>query len=202
MPNTSITVSSSPSSGKSLLSSRISSRTWSWSSRPISSLVAHLMYWPVLSANYSSYVFLGFFFLCFRWIVHDFLAYHRSCLACFHHPRFRWCRSLWSHCSHWVSHVFINLFWLFDVNTTLYSVFLCEILTAVFFLVEGLLVLVVEIIKPYGDHCHFVKYTQILVILGIKFWRTITFVLSISIYPIVVVYLLHHYDGLLALWVE
>ena len=49
-----------------------------------------------------------------------------------------------------------------------YSVLLCEILTVVFFLVEGLLILVVKLIEPYGDRCHFVKYTQILVILGIK----------------------------------
>jgi len=44
---------------------------------------------------------------------------------------------------------------------------LCEILKLVFFLVADLLVLVVEIIRPYGDHCHGAKWDGILVILGI-----------------------------------
>ena len=48
---------------------------------------------------------------------------------------------------------------------------LCEILGVVFSLVDGLLVLDVEPIVPYGDHCKFVKYTDILVLLGIKLKR-------------------------------
>ena len=33
--------------------------------------------------------FSWFFFLCFCSMVYDFVAYHRRCFACFHHPRFR-----------------------------------------------------------------------------------------------------------------
>jgi len=44
---------------------------------------------------------------------------------------------------------------------------LCEILEAVFFLVEGLLVEVAVLIVPYGDHCKYVKYTDLLVLLKI-----------------------------------
>ena len=49
------------------------------------------------------------------------------------------------------------------VNKILYSGLLCEILAVVFFLVDGLLILVVEIIMPYGDHCKYVKYTDIII---------------------------------------
>jgi len=45
---------------------------------------------------------------------------------------------------------------------------LCEILTLVCKLVGGLLVEIVILIEPYGDHCKYVKYTDILVFLGIK----------------------------------
>ena len=39
------------------------------------------------------------------------------------------------------------------VNKILCSGLLCEILAVVFFLVDGLLILVVKIIRPYGNHC-------------------------------------------------
>lgn len=48
-----------------------------------------------------------------------------------------------------------------------FSELLCEILKIVFFLVADLLVLVVEILRPYGDHCHYNKFDGILIILGI-----------------------------------
>jgi hypothetical protein len=54
------------------------------------------------------------------------------------------------------------------INTTSISGLLFDILGVVLFLVEGLLVLVVELIVPYGDHCKFIKFTNILVILRIK----------------------------------
>ena len=50
----------------------------------------------------------------------------------------------------------------------LISGLLYEILTTLFFLVDGLLILVVEIITPYGDQCKYVGYTDILILLGIK----------------------------------
>ena len=43
-----------------------------------------------------------------------------------------------------------------------------EILQVVFGLVDGLLILVVEIIKPYGPHCKYVRYTDILILLKIE----------------------------------
>jgi len=45
---------------------------------------------------------------------------------------------------------------------------LYEILGVVFSLVEGLLVLVVGLIEPYGAHCEYIRYTDILVLLGIE----------------------------------
>ena len=51
------------------------------------------------------------------------------------------------------------------VNKNLYSGLrvLCKILAVVFFLVDGLVILVVKTIKPYGDHCKYVKYTDIII---------------------------------------
>lgn len=45
---------------------------------------------------------------------------------------------------------------------------LCEILKVLFYLVEGLLVEVVVLIEPYGSHCKYIKYFELLAILKIK----------------------------------
>ena len=63
----------------------------------------------------------------------------------------------------------LSILGLFVINTTLNSGLLCEILSLVINEVDGTLKLVAELIVPYGDQCKYVKYTQILVILGIKF---------------------------------
>ena len=49
----------------------------------------------------------------------------------------------------------------------LFSELLCEILKLVFFLVADLLILVVELLHPYGEHCKYIKYTGLLAILGL-----------------------------------
>jgi hypothetical protein len=58
-----------------------------------------------------------------------------------------------------------------------------EILGVVFGLVEGLLFLFVGLIEPYGAHCKYVRYADILVLLGID--------LNGSILPQFFVSLLH-----------
>ena len=49
-----------------------------------------------------------------------------------------------------------------------FSPILCELLTIVIGLVDGLLVLILEILNPYRDHCKQVGLAAIFVALGVR----------------------------------
>lgn len=64
--------------------------------------------------------------------------------------------------------IFVHFVTVICYSTILFSVLLCEILNVVLVLVSGLKVEVALLIKPLFDHCSFVHYQQLLLILGIQ----------------------------------